>query len=276
MTTTTIRPGILVALRSSVDGGVVYRRTDLAPEGEAQMAEGAAVARWETTKIVDDPAEHEKATKVRASALTEIGRVCVRTSFGLVATQANEGLLDEAHRKARAMIDEFNASARCTRVSLFMLKGRVASTDEEAARAIGAEVASLIGEMSKGIDRLDPEAIRSAARKALQIGAVLDEAQALTVDTAVQAARKAARAIVKRVQKEGEDAAVVLASIQRGDIERARISFLDVEEREQTAAPEEVMPDIDMQRQASIDFEPVNDPVPTPAPAPGAFYSLEF
>lgn len=276
MTTTTIKPGILVALRSSVGGGVAYRRVDLAPEAPAAAQEGAAVARWETTKIVDDPAEHERATKVRASALTEIGRVCARTSFGLMATQANEPELDEAHRRARAMVDEFNATAQTTRISLFMLKGRVASSDEEAARAIGAEIASLIDEMNAGIDRLDPEAIRSAASKALQVGAVLGDEQALTVETAVNAARKAARAIVKRVQKEGEDAAAVLTTIQRGDIERARISFLDVDDRadESPANEAETMPAIDMQRQASLDFAPAPE---APAAAPSAVIPrLEF
>jgi hypothetical protein len=66
-------------------------------------------------------------------------------------------------------------------------------------------------------------------------------------------ARAAARLIVKRVEKEGETASIVLADVQRGAIAKARMAFLDLEEPAVAAAPEVALPAIQPQRFAGID-----------------------
>jgi hypothetical protein len=267
MTTTTIKPGILVALRSHVSGGVRYERADLAPSGDE-------AARWETRKLVDDEAEHERAVKARALAVREVRKECAATSFGLLCGASNEGGLDAAYARARAIVDEFNASARFARISIAMLKGRIASTDEEAARAIGAEVAGLIREMNQGIDKLDPGAIREAASRALQMASVLSEDRQIYVSTAVEAARKAARQIVKRIQKDGEVAAVVLADIQRGAIDKARIAFLDTDE-DALQDESDAMPAVDVARVAGLDIDLDDDAAPEPVRAATAAPAFE-
>lgn len=262
MATTKIRPGLLVALKSRVTGGVHYARQDLlAPEvGDA----AAAVARWETTRTIDDPAEHERAVKARGLALTAIRSICYATSFGLLCPESLEAELDAAVGRAGAIRDEFNRFATSTRVDVFVLKGRVASTDEEAARAIGDEVAEMLRSMEAGIDRLDPEAIRAAATKARELSAMLAPEQAERVADAIGAARKAARTIVARVQKGGEEAAEVLKSLSRGAIERARISFLDLDsDATPPASDEAALPAIAPQRFADLDIAP-EAPVPEP------------
>ena len=175
------------------------------------------------------------------------------SAFGLLCPVEREPELDAAIARARALADEHNASATCTVVSIFALKGRIAETDEEATRAIVDEVKGLLDAMSNGIDRLQPTAIRAAADQARALGAMLAPEQAEKVEGAIVAARRAARLIVKRVEKEGEDAAVVLADIQRGAIEKARFSFLDLDVA--PAASEPALPSIDVQRVASIDFD---------------------
>lgn len=276
MATTVIKPGILVALRSSVVGGVTYSRADLGLEEEeatavAQLSAEASVEKWETTKIVTDPQEFKRAGDVRSKAAAEVRKVCIQTSFGLLAPADREAELDAAAQKARELIGEFNASSQHSKVSIYLLKGRIASTDEEAVRAIGAEVSALVVEMNQGIDRLDPEAIRKAASAAAQLGAVLDARQQQVVSAAVEAARKAARTITKRVEKEGEAGSVVLASLQRDALETARITFLDLEE----VAPAndgEALPAVDLQRAASLDVgeAPVPEPPPESPSAPSA------
>jgi hypothetical protein len=265
MKTTVIRPGILVALKSTVTGGVEYKRVDL--DAGSETPNGASVARWETTRVIVDPAEHDRAVKVRGKALGLIRGLAAATSFGLICPQDRESELDEAVKKARAMVEEHNDNATCTRVAIYCLKGRIASTDEEAARAISGEVRSLLDAMDRGIAQLDVAEIREAASKAASLGSMLGEDQVKAVGEAVEQARKAARVIVKRIEKEGEDAAVVLADIQRGALEKARFAFLDlapepaqVTEGEHAAPSEPALPAVDLQR-FDFDFDsPSNVP----------------
>ena len=55
--TTKIRPGLMVSLKTEVRGGVSYLRENLDPSS-AQVVDGKTVESWNTTKIVEDAAEH--------------------------------------------------------------------------------------------------------------------------------------------------------------------------------------------------------------------------
>lgn len=274
-----IRPGLLVSLKSSVTGGITYQRVDLdaaeiacpdctngpddAPteraacktcggKGLVSSSDGREVTRWETKRVIDDKAEHAAAVKCRSAALAAVRKVCGATSFGLLCPADQEGALDAAIAAARALVDAHNASARSTRVSVFALKGRVASDDAEAARAITSEVAALMGQMDAGIKAFDPEAIRAAANRAREIGAMLSDERREKIDAAIEQARRAARTIVRRVQKEGEDRAAVLQDIQRGQIDSARIAFLDLSEPALASDP---LPAVERQRFADLDLD---------------------
>lgn len=235
MKTITLKPGILVALRSTISGGVTYERTELEHKSDD---DGRAVARWETTKVTQDPQEEERARRARAQAVNAIRRLCIPTSFGPLCPVAREAELDAAIASSRAAVDEYNATASYCRVGVYVLKGHIATTDEEATRAIIDEVGTLVSAMNAGIQSLDVEAIRTAATKARALSEVLGDEAKETLTEAVKAARSAARTIVKRVQEDGESAAVVLADIKRGAIEKARFAFLDMEE------PAVIAPDV--------------------------------
>lgn len=272
MRTSIIRPGLLVALKSTVSGGVQYKRIDLDAPGEAATGttagDPALVTRWETTRIIDDPAEHERAVKARGKAVGEIRSACSVTTFGLLCPVDREAELDAAVSRARAIVDAHNANATCTRIAIYTIKGRIASTDEEAARSIASEVTALLDTMSRGIDQMDVKAIREAATRAAEMGAMLGNEQVERVTSAVEQARKAARTIVKRIEKKGEDAAAVLQDIQRGEIEKARFAFLDMD----TPAIEISAPVADVGRFADLEgceAPPVESPeTPADAPAP--------
>lgn len=249
--TRTLKPGILVALSTRISGGVSYSRVDL--ERGSELDNGAQRERWETTKTVEDPEELARATKVRSTISSMIRRLCIETAFGLICTKANEPALDEVIKRARTLAAEHNAGSPASRVALYVLKGEIASTDEEAARAIGEEVKDLIDAMSAGIEKLDPKAIRDAADRARKLGSVLDAAQEIVVSEAIKQARKAARTIVARVEKEAEDSALVLKDIQRGAIEKARLAFLDLDPVQ--ATPNEALPAVDVGRFAELDID---------------------
>ena len=165
-----------------------------------------------------------------------------------------------AIREARALAQAHNDQAKCTQVGIFVLVGKIGSSDEEAARAIGDEVRSLIEGISQAIDKLDPDAIRTSASKAQALAAMLEAGQAERVGAAVEQARKAARAITKRIVNDAEPAAIVLADIQRGAIERARIAFLDLDAPavlEGEPIPAIVARDLDLDVPAAADSDVV-------------------
>lgn len=253
--TVTLKPGILVALRTTVSGGVQYERRTLEADDRGAEDGTTAISKWETTKVVQDPDEVDRATAARGKAGAEIRKLCTRTSFGLLCTLANEPELNEAISRARTIADEYNATAVHTRVGVYVLKGHIASTDEEAARAIGDEVRELVDAMNAGITTLNVEAIRDAAKRAKEMAEVLSDDAATVLTEAVKAARTAARVIVKRIQEDGEQASIVLADIQRGAIEKARFAFLDLDDAPVIAPEVPAAPAGNVTRIAALDLD---------------------
>jgi hypothetical protein len=248
-----LRPGILVSLKTELSGGALYERVDLE---HTEDETGRDKAKWETTRYIEDPAEYERAVKVRSKAGGLVRRACAQTAFGLLCPESRESSLDEAIAEAQRIVSEFNASARHSQVRVYVLRGRIASSDEEAARAIASEVRDLLDQMERGVRAVNAEAVREAATRAKKIAGVLDEAQAKKIGEAVEAAREAATAIVKRVVKGGEEAAQVIEELknQTAAIETARFAFLDTEEVVPTRAGEE-LPQVSVPRFTELDVE---------------------
>lgn len=222
-----MRPGMLVSLHTAVRGGVAYNRVDLAAPNMGE----AAVSRWETTRVINDPAEFERANNVRASARSMVAAVCFPCpAGGLLCPNDKEQELLETLERARAMCDKFNASTVGSRVEISAWIGRIARDDAEAVRAMTMEMGALLRTMQEGIKSADVEAIREAANKARALGGMLSDDVAGKVDAAIAEARQAARAIVKRVEKAGEQAADVVKDLAVSALETARFSFLDMDE----------------------------------------------
>lgn len=230
-----LKPGLLVSLKTSVRGGVNYRRVDL--ESDHTDEKGARVARWETLREIPDPAEFERAHAARGKARSLVAGVCCPSSFGLLCPSDKEVELKAAIEEARSVTRAHNAAAVLTQVSVYVLMGRIAQTDEEAARAISAELRELLEQMQAGITAADPEAIREAANKARALGGMLSAEVAGKVSAAVKEARDAARLIVAKVEKAGLTAADVVKVCSVQAIESARFAFLDLEEAEAEAQP---------------------------------------
>jgi hypothetical protein len=243
----------LVSLKSTIAGGVRYERVDIVTN-EA-LPDGATASEWKTRRVIEDKDEHEQATKTRSNARALITKVCSSTSFGLLCPDEQEGALDAAVKAARQLVDNYNDTAKHTRVGIFVIKGKVASTDAEAARAITQEIAELTVAMDAGIKSFDPKAVRAAADRARELASMLSEEKQGKINSAIEQARKAARMIVKRIEKEGEDRSVVLMDIQRGQIESARIAFLDMSGETSTANESDAMPVVEKQRFADLDMQ---------------------
>jgi hypothetical protein len=232
-TVTTLRPGLLISLKSTVRGNLSYARRDI----EAHTDEdGSQHARWETERVILDPVEHEEAIKVRGQCRRLVTSVCSESSFGLLCPQSRFGELEQKIGEARTLADEFNAKAALSRIGVYVICGRVASDDVEAIRAINSELRSLLSEMETGLRELDVAVVRNAANKARGLGQMLTPAANQRMQEAIAIARRAARQIVKA----GEQGA---AEIDRQAIlamRSTRTAFLDLS----TEAAEVITPEI--------------------------------
>jgi hypothetical protein len=222
--TSTLRPGILVSLKSSLTGNVRYEKRVI--ESPTATDGGGEKAKWETVKTVADRRELARAVKARGEARAAIASVCNQTTFGLLCPDDREDDLVAAIREANRIVDEFNSKAKLGRVHVYALTGRIAPDDVEAVRAIKSEVRDLIDQMKKGVADLDVATIRKAAAKAKGIGAMLTPDAQARITMAIDAAREAARKIVKA----GETAAIEVDRQTIARITEARTSFLDLEE----------------------------------------------
>lgn len=272
----TLKPGILVSLKTAKRGGIEYKRKNLDADAESAAAPACGecnspvdkvtkadseieiyrctnkacaterpadaftkVEKWETTKIVQDKKADAAATKARNRAGAAIRAVCAQSAFGLICPEHKEPKLNEAIAEARAIAAEFNDSdfGKTCQINIYVLKGRVASTDEEAVKAIRSELMELMDEMSAGIGAGNIEAARTAASKAKEMGDMLDAETSKKVAAAIAEVRETATAIVKRMSK-GEAAAAIVAGIKLKALEDARSRFAHLD----TEAPTEVAP----------------------------------
>ena len=217
----TLRPGLLVGLKTSIRGNVSYKTRDL--EKEHQLEGGAARAVWETERTVANKAELNRAIKARGEARHAIASVCSRTSFGLLCPEAWEKSLREGITRARQIAAEFNQRARVTEVEVNVIVGRVAQDDVEAVRAINSEVRDLMREMAVGIKELDVKQVRDAANRARSVGAMLTPEASERIKEAIATARASARQIIKA----GEAAAKEVDKEAIKKINQVRTAFLD-------------------------------------------------
>jgi uncharacterized membrane protein len=219
----TLRPGLLVSMQTSIKGNVHYGQQEI--ESTHITSDGEERARWETTRIVSDPAEHDRAIKVRTKIRGLILSVCSTSAFGLLCPNEKETLLREAILEARSLTDDFNQTAKLTRMQVNVIYGRIAQDDVDAVRAITGEIRTLMEDMQQGLKTLDVKAIRDAANKAKQVGEMLSPDAKQRLDVAIQAARTSARKIVKA----GEAAAVEIDKDAIRKIDMQRTSFLDMD-----------------------------------------------
>jgi hypothetical protein len=250
----TLRPGVLVGLKTSVTGNASYTKETIEPEHKVRS--GALRAVWKTERTITDPEEHGKANQARMKARAIVASVCAKSAFGLLCPESNLDKLSLAMKEARRVVDRFNQTSRLTRVAVYIITGRVAQNDVEAVRAIKSEVRDLLASMSEGIKNLDVKTVREAANKARNLGAMLSPTAAGQVKAAIEAARGAAR----KIAKAGEEVAQEVDREALNALNAARTAFLDViEEGEQTEmeAPAAEALAVDIDPEAEV---PVSEP----------------
>ena len=218
-----IKPGLLVSLSSTVTGNVHYYKQTL--EFPHLTETGEQRSRHETTKIVVDPDEHDRAGKVRDKCRSLILSVC--STMGpswLLCPEDRKDELIEKIAEAREWAADFNRTAVYTRVEFTVFWGVVAQDDARAAEAVARTVAQLMADMQVGLAELDVKKVRALCDKGIQMGQVLSEDSRTTTQIAIRAAREAC----KRIVKAGEDVAIEIDRNAIRVVEMARTSFLEI------------------------------------------------
>lgn len=252
---TTLRPGLLVALNTSVSGNVRYTRVDL---GNETTADGARVAKWETERTIIDPVEYEAATRVRTQAGAIIRRVCVQSAFGLLCPEDREAELNAAFVEADQVARDFNKTANITRVRVHHFAGRVAADNVQAVKAINAEVRDLLAEVQTGLSNLDAKAVREAAKRVRSLGGMLSPEAQARIQLAIDVARTAATRIVAA----GSNAAMEIDRATIARVEESRTAFLDLDDVAEVAAPSQDGRAVDF-----VEASPTVAPVAAPSAA---------
>jgi hypothetical protein len=230
ITTSTLRPGFLVSLKTSVRGGVQYAREDLGGEGNTKV--------WKTERTIDDPEEHERARKQRAKASQAVSRVCSKSAFGYLCPEVDKEKLEAGMAEAQKIVAEFNESSSTTSIGVYVLLGRVMPDDVEAVRSINSEIRELLAEMSTGVENGNTAAIREAASRVKGIGEMLSTEAQTKVEMAVKTARDAAKAIVRERDREGTQGTVFVDKSAIKRINELRTAFLDLDDNEaEVSAP---------------------------------------
>lgn len=220
----TLRPGFLVSLKTSCRGNVSYQKVEIESAHKVEET-GEQKARWETTRLITDPEEHERAITARSKAARKIRSICAHSAFGLLCPEIDAEKLEKAIKEANEIADEFNKTAALSRVTVYVMTGRIAADDVEAVKAINSEVRDLMDLMQDGMTRLDVKAIRDAADKAKEIGAMLPADAQVRVQMAIDTARQVAKNIVKA----GEAAAAEVDQSALRKITEMRTAFLDLD-----------------------------------------------
>jgi hypothetical protein len=229
--TSTLRPGLLVSLKTSLRGNVAWDRQDI--ERERLNSDGALQAKWETERTISDPVEYEAACKIRNKASSLIRSICAHSAFGLLCPEADADKLSAAIQEAQALTAAFNSVAKLTRISVYVMTGRIAADDVEAMKAINSEMRDLMSMMQEGINNLDKKTIDEAVRKARSVGMMLSPDLQARVQIAVDAAKQTAL----KIGKAGEQAAQEIDKRAIRMIAEQRTAFLDLDEAAEIAAP---------------------------------------
>ena len=228
--TSTLRPGLLVSLKSSVRGNVTYQRRNI---GTEKAKDGTVKVKWETIRTITDQAEHDAAGIARSKARGAISKVCTNSAFGLLCPETAEDELNAAIVEAQEIVDAFNAEAKLSRLGVFAITGRVAADDVQAVKAINSEVRDLLEDMQEGLKNLDVKVVREAARQAKEIGNMLSPDAQARIQIAIDAARSSAKQMVKA----GEQVAMTIDNQTITKIAEMRTAFLDLGEAKKIVTP---------------------------------------
>jgi hypothetical protein len=248
----TFRPSVLVGASITRKGNVTYAREDLGTE----MPGGSEVKRWTTTKVTERVEEYKRSHAVVSECRRLLESVCVRTAVGLICPLEDEPRLETVFQTIQARLSEANAEFELAHLACWFAKGYIRTDDQESARAIAAEIAAFVRELTQALEACDVKKIRATLASARGVERVLEGSQSETLAQAIQTARHAANTIAREVERKGRRIEEVRRELDLSAVDVARFLFVEPEPEEElvpAAAP-------DLEARARMDaVEPEDD-----------------
>jgi len=174
------------------------------------------VVERETRKTIRAREEYDRAAEVVSSCRTVLRRVIRATAIGWLCPVTDEAALDEAFAAIKEACATHNRTARRHFVRASLVKARIASDDESAAREIAGQIRELTEELEAALGEVSPEKIRDAAARLLGFAPIVG-----ATGSAVEAARAAAKA-AKAAAKKGEDVESAFAAVDLSPVSALR------------------------------------------------------
>lgn len=252
--------GYLVVLKTEVTGGYTNERF---PLGEEPEGEHGLLKKWRTEKHVTHVEALAAAEKCRSEARNTVVKACRSTPFSLFLPEADEAKFEAALAAANSMISAHNAKAledgTPVKVALFALRGRIGGESSRAAElaSIKSCAADLLAQLGAAVAAGDVTTLRDVANQARSLAPMLEDGSEgrTKLDRAVKQARAVAKAILQRVEQQGELLADVLAQSQTSAIAEARFAFevVSVDEEDEEGDISGVDPDEEAPDSADVD-----------------------
>jgi hypothetical protein len=214
---------VLVTLKTKNVGNVRYDKDTI--EYAHLTASGAERSVVETTKTIADPAEQDRAEKVRDRAKDHIRGLCTRSEHGLMCPLKDKAELEMRIEEAREWVADFNATAVRNHVKFNVICTEIQQDDVAATKAIFSDIEEFLDEAAQRLAELDVKKVRDIMDKAVNYNQVLDGQSSDTLDLVIRTARAACTRIVKA----GNEVASEMERNTVRLIRSARTQFLDID-----------------------------------------------
>jgi len=197
-----LKPCLMVAATVSCQGGQSYKRRDeqkLDPTKEREQR-----SEWVTEKIIDDEDEFAEAHSLRRKCLYELGKLGRHIPVGFVAALERGPELRAFRDEWRAQFKEFNDRSRYTNIRFDFWIQRIQGENVENLEQLLDELRDGLGDLEQAYQTADPGTMRDVLRRMTGFTELLPEKVGMTLDGAIEAARKRANNISrseKRVQR---------------------------------------------------------------------------
>jgi hypothetical protein len=159
-----IKPGILVAGKIYLKGGIRYKR-EYSP---SQLDNNTLVREWNTVAIVEDIKEREEADRVRSSIYSKLRRVCVHTHIGMICPLEKKEELEKTLEEANFARTEFNNKANTCSLEVYYALFELKSDNAEVLSAIASQVQEGLEKVNSAIKMEDLRAINLAPKRFLE------------------------------------------------------------------------------------------------------------
>ncbi len=154
-----IEPCYLVRDRISVDRGVTYHRRDISNE---VLEDGSEQATWETDRHYKNRAETKAANAIYMKARNRIRQVCLVTDIGFVCPLWKQSELDLAVAEAKALIDDFNSTAKVCHISFLVVCTRLDNDNTEGVSLIQDTLVRSTELIKTALTNFDPKAAKES------------------------------------------------------------------------------------------------------------------